>query len=94
MKHVLAHRASPPPHFDSTEVHRGYMLTKCLDKFLEALLANISGAWRYFKSFICSYVPNTRHHQHDLGKLEKADYKLFFVVRGAKFKGPGSNRNI
>ncbi|XP_073811767.1 uncharacterized protein [Musca autumnalis] len=47
--HVFTNEDSPVPHFDSSEVHRGYGVIKCMDEFskgfLEKCMAKISGAW-------------------------------------------------
>ncbi|XP_073831518.1 uncharacterized protein [Musca autumnalis] len=49
MEHVLANEDSPVPHFDSSEVHRGYRVIKCMDEyskeFLEKSIAKLSNAW-------------------------------------------------
>ncbi|XP_073821572.1 uncharacterized protein [Musca autumnalis] len=49
MEHVLTNEDSPVPHFDSSEVHRGYRVIKCMDEFskgfLEKCMVKISGAW-------------------------------------------------
>ncbi|XP_073819713.1 uncharacterized protein [Musca autumnalis] len=49
MEHVFANDDSPVPHFDSSEVHRGYRVIKCMDEFskgfLEKCIAKISDAW-------------------------------------------------
>ncbi|XP_073838620.1 uncharacterized protein [Musca autumnalis] len=50
MEHVLADEDSPVPYFDSSEVHRGYRVIKCMDEyskeFLEKSIASkLSDAW-------------------------------------------------
>ncbi|XP_073822247.1 uncharacterized protein [Musca autumnalis] len=49
MKHVLNSTGSPVPHFDSSEVHRGFRIIKCLDEFsknfLETSIAKVSNVW-------------------------------------------------
>lgn len=49
MEHVLANKGSPLPHYDSSEIHRGFRVIKCMDEFskdfLKKSIASVSDAW-------------------------------------------------
>lgn len=49
MEHVLANKGSAVPHYDSSEIHRGFRVIKCMDEFskvfLEECVAKVSDAW-------------------------------------------------